>query len=133
VDEPNANGAAGPRVEVGTAADLTGRDRADDIRPVDLDDGRRAFVRIMTLEELELFQGEWSSEDRRDTMARIILATACDRSGTLLFRPDQLAEVKRMRARDALAISNRSLEINMLTKESIEPLKKDLPETIENN
>jgi hypothetical protein len=130
--DPGAVGSDGiERIE--TAAALVGRDRADDVFPVDLEEDRRAYVRIMTLAELELFQGEWDGEGKKDTMARIILATACDRAGNLLFRPDQLDDVRQIRARDALTLSNRSLEINRLTEEATAPLKKSWPEIIEND
>jgi hypothetical protein len=120
-------------VDIIAAADLIRRDRAADVAEVDLGDGRRAFVRVMTLAELEVFQGEWDGEAKRDTISRIILATCCDRGGNLLFGPDQLEDVRQIRARDALVLSRTSLEINRLTEEAVEPIKKDLPKTIENS
>ena len=90
-------------------------------------------MRVITLAELERFEGGWKADDKSSTIARIIMAACCNRAGVLLFGPDQLERVRMIRARDAVVISGRALEINNLTTEAVASVKNDSGTTIANN
>lgn len=117
---------------VETGDDLFPADPAEDIHAIDLVDGRRAFVRVISLTELEAFQAAYLAAGKTDVRARLIVAACCDSRGGLHYKLDDLDRVKTMHGSMAVVISNKIMEINRLTEDEIKPVKNDSGTTIAN-
>lgn len=120
--------------DITTAADLIDLAASGRVYPVDLSGGRRCFVRLMTLAELESFETGFKAETTSPGQtAWMIAATACDKDGRRLFTMDQRDDIRdRMPLVDAMALSSRAMEVNNFTAATETDLKNDSGTTTEN-
>lgn len=93
------------------------------VEPVDTPQGR-FYVRMMTAGQRDRFAEEHDANPNRNFRARVILATACDEEGKLLFTARDIPAISEVPANVIDPIIRAATRLNSMTDEDIEDVRK---------
>lgn len=82
-------------------------------------------VRMMSAAERDAFEAAHLKAKDANFRARLVVATACDESGVLLFQPADAAAVGNQPAALIEPIAKAAAEFNRLTDAEVEDLRKN--------
>lgn len=82
------------------------------------------FVRVMTAGQKDAFAEEHDPNPNRDFRARVIVATACDENGVLLFSKRDYLRIGQISADVLDPIIKAATKLNSMTDEDVEDMRK---------
>jgi hypothetical protein len=99
----------------------------DDIKiePVDVPEwGVSVWVRSWTGRERDMFESEHRDLRDEDYRARLVVSTACDEAGQLLFTRQDIPALAKKNAKALDRLSMAAISVNRITPEDVEELEK---------
>lgn len=87
--------------------------------------GGFVFVRAMTAGDRDRFEAEHASSKQRDFRARLVVASVCDETASLVFGPADVAALSALPASSLEPIVRAAVRINALSDDDVRDLEKN--------
>lgn len=89
--------------------------------------GGTVYVKTLRGTDRDAFEESLSKEKDKPFRCRFLVMTLCDESGTLLFKPDQIAALGEKSSLVLNRVFDKAWEVNYFSPDKVEELGKDSP------
>lgn len=102
--------------------------KAPEVFSVDLPDGEKVFVRMLTAHEKTEYESQFADKKKKGALSsreRLIALCACDEVGKLLFGPEHITRIGQLPVKIAEPIFDKAFEVNGFKAQLAEITKKN--------